>query len=55
MRSRSGFRRKRPSVFCGKRIKALSEMEANGLTEMDTAESILKAVAIYKTIRSQSP
>ena len=35
--------------------KALSEMEAASLTELDVAESILNAVAIYKTIRSQSP
>jgi len=30
-------------------------MEADGLTELDVAESILNAVAIYKTLRSQSP
>jgi hypothetical protein len=35
--------------------KALIEMEADGITELDVAESILNAVAIYKTIRSQSP
>ena len=35
--------------------KALLEMEADGLTELDIAESILNAVAIYKTLRSQSP
>ena len=35
--------------------KALLEMEADGLTELDVAESILNAVAIYKTLRSQSP
>jgi hypothetical protein len=29
-------------------------MEADGLTELDVAESILNAVAIYKTLRSQS-
>lgn len=34
--------------------KALLEMEADGLTELDVAESILNAVAIYKTIRLQS-
>ena len=34
--------------------KALVEMEANGLTELDIAESILNAVAIYTTIRSTS-
>ena len=35
--------------------KARIEMEADGLTELDIAESILNAVAIYKTIRSRSP
>jgi hypothetical protein len=35
--------------------KALLEMEADGLTELDVAESILNAVAIYKTLRSHSP
>ena len=30
-------------------------MEADCLTELDVAESILNAVAIYKTIRSRSP
>jgi len=30
-------------------------MEADGLTELDVVESILNAVAIYKTIRSTSP
>lgn len=35
--------------------KARLEMEADGLTELDIAESILNAVAIYKRIRSQSP
>ena len=35
--------------------KARIEMEADGLTELDVAESILNAVAIYKTIRSTSP
>lgn len=34
--------------------KALIEMEADSLTELDVAESIINAVAIYKTIRSQS-
>jgi hypothetical protein len=34
--------------------KALLDMEADGLTELDIAESILNAVAIYKTIRSQN-
>ena len=35
--------------------KALDEMEGSGLTTLDVAESILNAVAIYKTIRSTSP
>src|SRR3989338_5060175 len=35
--------------------KARIEMQADGLTELDVAESILNAVAIYKTIRSTSP
>jgi hypothetical protein len=30
-------------------------MEAGGLTELDVAESIVNAVAIYKRIRSTSP
>jgi hypothetical protein len=34
--------------------KALDEMETDGLTPLDVAESILNAVAIYKTIRSTS-
>lgn len=35
--------------------KARLEMEADGLTELDVAESILNAVAIYKRLRSRSP
>ena len=31
------------------------EMEIDGLTELDIAESILNAVAIYKTVRSSNP
>jgi len=31
------------------------EMEVDGITELDVAESILSAVAIYKTVRSRSP
>jgi hypothetical protein len=31
------------------------EMEIDGLTELDIAESILNAVAIYKTVRSSAP
>ena len=34
--------------------KARIEMEADGLTELDVAESILNAVAIYKKVRSKS-
>jgi hypothetical protein len=35
--------------------KAAYEMEADGLTELDVAESIMSAVAVYKTVRSRSP
>ena len=35
--------------------KARIEMEADRLTELDVAESILNAVAIYKKLRSKSP
>jgi hypothetical protein len=35
--------------------KARIEMEADGLTEADVAESIINAVAIYKRLRSRSP
>jgi adenylylsulfate kinase-like enzyme len=35
--------------------KARIEMEADQITELDVAESILNAVAIYKTVRSLSP
>lgn len=35
--------------------KARMEMEVDGITEMDVAESILSAVAIYKIVRSRSP
>jgi hypothetical protein len=34
--------------------KARIEMESDGLTELDVAESILNAVAIYKKLRSTS-
>jgi len=34
--------------------KARTEMEADSLTDLDIAESILNAVAIYKRIRSSS-
>ena len=35
--------------------KARLEMETDDLTELDVAESILNAVAIYKRLRSSSP
>ena len=35
--------------------KARLEMEADGLSELDIAESILNAVAIFKKVRSRSP
>ncbi len=35
--------------------KARTEMEADGLSELDVAESIINAVAIYKRLRSRSP
>ena len=35
--------------------KARTEMETDGLTELDVAESIINAVAIYKRLRSRSP
>jgi len=35
--------------------KAAEEMDRDGLTPLDIAESIVNAVAIYKTIRSHSP
>ncbi len=34
--------------------KARLEMEADGLSELDVAESILNAVAIFKKVRSRS-
>jgi hypothetical protein len=34
--------------------KARTEMEIDGITELDVAESLLNAVAIYKIIRSKS-
>lgn len=46
------------AVLAGRYVfseKARIEMEADGITELDVAESILNAVAIYKTIRSESP
>ena len=35
--------------------KAQIEMEADQITELDVAEAILNAVAIYKVIRSMNP
>jgi hypothetical protein len=35
--------------------KALAELDADGLSQMDALEAILNAVDIYKTIRSTSP
>jgi hypothetical protein len=35
--------------------KASVELEADDLTELDVAEAIVNAVAIYKTLRSRSP
>ncbi|MGH9429800.1 MAG: hypothetical protein ACRD2L_26240 [Terriglobia bacterium] len=35
--------------------KARWEMDAEGLRELDVAESVLNAVAIYKRLRSRSP
>ncbi|HEV8132982.1 MAG TPA: hypothetical protein VGQ81_17165 [Acidobacteriota bacterium] len=46
------------AVLAGRYVfseKARLEMERGSLTELDVAESILNAVAIYKTIRSKSP
>lgn len=46
------------AVLAGRYVfseKARVEMEADGLTELDVAESILNAVAIYKRLRSRSP
>ena len=46
------------AVLAGRYVfseKARMEMEIDGLEEMDIAESILNAVAIYKKIRSTSP
>ena len=35
--------------------KAQTELDADGLTELDAIESILNAVTIYKRLRSTSP
>jgi hypothetical protein len=45
------------AVLAGRYIfseKALDEIEADGITELDVCESILNATAIYKTLRSTS-
>jgi len=52
------LRRIKRAVLAGHYVfseKARMEMEADSLTELDVAESILNAVAIYKMIRSRSP
>lgn len=46
------------AVLAGRYVfseKARIEMEADKITELDVAESILNAMAIYKTIRSNNP
>jgi hypothetical protein len=46
------------AVLAGRYVfseKARTEMKADGLADMDVVESILNAVAIYKTLRSRSP
>ena len=46
------------AVLAGRYVfseKARIEMETDDLTELDVAESILNAVAIYKRLRSSSP
>jgi len=46
------------AVLAGRYVfseKARLEMEVDALTELDVAESILTAVAIFKRIRSRSP
>ncbi|NOZ20235.1 MAG: hypothetical protein GXP25_04015 [Planctomycetes bacterium] len=52
------LRRIKRAVLAGRYAfseKARLEMEADGIVELDVAESILNAVAIYKKIRSRSP
>lgn len=52
------LRRIKRAVLSGNYVfseKASIEMEADSLAELDIAESILNAVAIYKTLRSRSP
>ncbi len=51
------LRRIKRAVLAGNYVfseKASIEIEADCLTELDIAESIVNAVAIYKTIRSDS-
>jgi hypothetical protein len=46
------------AVLAGRYVfseKARQEMDADGLTELDVAESVLNSVAIYKRLRSRSP
>lgn len=46
------------AVLAGRYVfseKAQLEMESDALTELDVAESIINAVAIFKKIRSTSP
>lgn len=56
--SRDVLRRIKRAVLLGHYAfseKAQIEMEADSLTELDVVESIINAVAIYKTVRSNSP
>ena len=46
------------AVLAGRYVfseKARTEMKADGLADMDVVESILNAVAIYKTLRVAKP
>jgi hypothetical protein len=55
--SRDILRRIKRAVLSGNYAfseKALMELEADSLTELDVAESIVNAIAIYKTLRSRS-
>jgi hypothetical protein len=52
------LRRIKRAVLAGNLVfteKATTERQRDGLTELDVAEAIINAVAIYKTIRSTSP
>jgi hypothetical protein len=56
-RSRDVLVRIKRTILAGLYVfseKARQEMEADGLTELDVAESILNAVAIFKRVRSRS-